>query len=74
MIKINGVLINPRHVVFAEVQTWHNTNGSDSSLFIKSLFIKFANGTTLRKQHGFGFDAFAALKEIEKEVDNSAHT
>lgn len=68
MIKIDGVLINPRHITFAEVQTWHNTNGSDSSLFIK-----FTNGTTLRKQHGFGFDAFAALREIEKGVDDNAH-
>lgn len=69
MIKIDGVLINPRHITFAEVQTKHYANGSDSSLVIT-----FADGTIFRKQHGFGFDAFAALREIEKGVDDNAHT
>lgn len=60
MIDIDGKLINPQHVVSAEVQTRHYMNGSSSQLVVKMV-----DGSRFVRDHGFGFDAFAALDKIK---------
>ena len=60
MIEIDGTLINPAHVVSAEVETRHYMNGSSSRLVVK-----MDDGSRIVQEHGFGFDAFAALTKIK---------
>ena len=63
MITIAGKLINPDQVKTAEVDTRHYMNGSESCLVIV-----FNDGTIFRQRHGYGFDAWAALKKLEAEL------
>ena len=60
MIEIDGKLINPAHIVSAEVETRHYMNGSASWLVVK-----LDDGREIRREHGWGFDAFAALDKIK---------
>ena len=60
MIDIGGKLINPAHVVCAEVETRHYMNGSASWLVVK-----LDDGSEIRREHGFGFDAWATLDKIK---------
>jgi hypothetical protein len=60
MIEIDGKLINPAHIVSAEVETRHYMNGSASQLVVK-----LDDGSRIVREHGFGFDAFAALAKIK---------
>ena len=60
MVNIAGKLINPLHVVSAEVETRHYMNGSQSTLVIR-----LAGGPVIRKDHGYGFDAWADLIKLE---------
>lgn len=59
MIEIDGKLINPTHIVSAEVETRHYMNGSASWLVVK-----LDDGSEIRREHGFGFDAWAELAKI----------
>ena len=59
MIEIDGKLINPAYIISADVETRHYMNGSSSQLVIK-----LDDGSWIVREHGFGFDAFAALKKI----------
>jgi hypothetical protein len=59
MINVAGKFINPAHVVSAEVETRHYMNGSASWLVVK-----LDDGTEIRREHGYGFDAWAALDKI----------
>jgi len=61
MIDIAGKLINPQRIATAEVETRHYMNGSESWLVVV-----LDNGTTIRKQHGWGFDAWETLDKIRK--------
>lgn len=70
MINIDGMLINPSFVVSAEVETRHYMNGSASWLIVR-----MADGSQIRREHGFGFDAFKvryALAEGTASQDSSA--
>lgn len=60
MIEIDGRLVNPAHIVSAEVETRHYMNGSASSLVVK-----LADGTRIVREHGHGFDAWATLDRIK---------
>lgn len=60
IVTIMGKLINPSHVVSAEVETRHYMNGSQSTLVVR-----LAGGHELRKDHGYGFDAWAELIALE---------
>lgn len=60
MIDVGGTLINPAHIVSAEVETRHYMNGSTSKLVVK-----LDDGQTIERGHGWGFDAFKALDKIK---------
>jgi hypothetical protein len=60
MIEIDGKLINPAHIVSAEVETHHYINYSASQLVVR-----MDDGSRIVREHGFGFDAFAALDKIK---------
>jgi hypothetical protein len=60
MIDVGGKLINPTHVVSAEVETRHYMNGSASWLVVK-----LDDGSEIRREHGYGFDAWAVLDKIK---------
>lgn len=60
MIEIDGKLINPALIVSAEVANRFYANGSSSTLVVT-----FTNGSQFRREHGHGFDAFAALEKIK---------
>lgn len=60
MIEINGKLINPMHIVSAEVETRHYANGSASRLVVRMV-----DGSWIIQDHGFGFDAFAVFEKIK---------
>lgn len=62
MIDVGGTLINPAHIVSAEVETRHYMNVSKSWLVVK-----LDNGSEIRREHGFGFDAWATLDKIKGE-------
>jgi hypothetical protein len=59
MIEIGGKLVNPVRTVTAEVETRHYMNGSASWLVLK-----IDDGSEIRREHGNGFDAWAALDKI----------
>lgn len=59
-VELRGQSINPAHVVSAEVETRHYMNGSASQLVVK-----LDDGSWIIREHGFGFDAFAALAKIK---------
>jgi hypothetical protein len=63
VINIGGTLINPTHVVSAEVETRYYMNGSASWLVVK-----LDDGSEIRREHGFGFDAWDTLDEINKHL------
>lgn len=60
MIEIDGKFINPARIVTAEVETRHYMNGSASYLVVK-----LDDGSTIRREHGWGFDAWEALDKIK---------
>jgi hypothetical protein len=59
MIEIDGRLVNPAHIVSAEIETRHYVNGSASKLVVT-----LDNGQRIEREHGFGFDVYAALDKI----------
>lgn len=59
MISIGGKLISPVHVVSAEIETRHYMNGTSSWLVVH-----MDDGQRMRIEHGYGFDAYAALDNI----------
>jgi hypothetical protein len=61
MIDIAGTLINPEHVVSAEVETRHYMNGSSSYLVVV-----LDDGRTLRREHGWGFDVWKTLDKLKE--------
>lgn len=60
MIEIDGKLINPAHIVSAEVETRHYMNGS-----VSQLVVELDDGSRIVRERGFGFDAFFALAKIK---------
>jgi len=60
MIEIDGRLVNPEHVVTAEIERRHYVNGSGSWLVVHLL-----GGEVIRREHGFGFDAYAAFDKLK---------
>lgn len=65
MVDIDGVHINPAHVVSAEVEQRFYMNGSTAFLVVH-----LVDGRTIRREHGYGFDAFATLKRIREGNGN----
>lgn len=61
MIDIAGKLVNPALISSAEIESRFYMNGSATWLVVR-----LSNGEEVRKEHGFGFDAFAALERIRK--------
>lgn len=59
MVEIDGILINPAHVVSAEIEQRFYANGSASYLIVK-----LSNGHVIRREHGHGFDVYAAHKAL----------
>ena len=60
MIIIADKRINPDYIVSAEIETSHYMNGSRSWLVVK-----FQDGSQLREEHGWGFNAYDALVKID---------
>jgi hypothetical protein len=58
-IEIDGSLINPARIISAEVESRFYANGTAAWLVVK-----LDDGRTIRREHGFGFDAWAALDKI----------
>ena len=63
LINIAGKLVNPDHIVSAEVETRHYMNGS-----ISTLVVKMVGGHEIREDHGYGFDAWAELIHLEAAI------
>ena len=61
VIDVGGKLLNRAHVVSAEVETRHYMNGS-----VSWLVVKLDDGSEVRREHGFGFDAWATLDKIKE--------
>jgi hypothetical protein len=61
MIRIRDRLINPARVTQAQVETRHYVNGSASYLIVR-----LDDGSVIQEEHGYGFDAWDALKKIEE--------
>jgi hypothetical protein len=59
VIDIGGKLVNPDHIMSAEVETSHYANGSASKLVVKMV-----DGSSIVREHGFGFDAWTTLDKI----------
>lgn len=60
MIDIAGKLINLANIVSAEVETRHYMNGT-----VSWLVVTLDDGTAIRHEHGYGFDAWATLDKIK---------
>jgi hypothetical protein len=60
MIDLDGKLINPAHIISAEVETRHYMNGS-----VSYLVVKLVDGSLISHEHGWGFDAWATLDKIK---------
>lgn len=63
MIEIEGKWVNPARVVTAEVETRCYMNGSAAWLVVK-----LDDGSVIRREHGWGFDAWKALDKIREAV------
>jgi hypothetical protein len=61
MINIGGKLVNPAHIVSAEVQNRFYMNGSTSYLVVC-----MDDGSRFSREHGYGFDAHATLAKIQE--------
>lgn len=64
--KIGSRIINPAHVIQARIISDFYVNGSRHQLEVT-----MADGSTLREEHGFGFDAFAALDILNEAVSGA---
>ena len=61
MINIAGKLVNPAFIASAEIETRDYMNGS-----VHWLVVRLAGGGEIRKEHGYGFNAFAELDKIRE--------
>lgn len=61
MINIAGKLVNPALIASAEIETRDYMNGSRHWLVVR-----LAGGGEIRKEHGYGFNAFAELDHIRE--------
>lgn len=61
MINIAGKVVNPAFIATAEIDSRHYMNGS-----AHWLVVRMADGSEVRQEHGWGFDAFETLKQIER--------
>lgn len=68
MVSIGGQLINPDHIISAEVETRHYMNGSKAELVIR-----LTGGRQIRKEHGHGFDAYADLDRLSALPKGQEH-
>jgi hypothetical protein len=62
MIEIDGLLINPAHVISAELDNRFYMNGSSTYLVIILL-----DGRRISKEHGYGFDAFKVYDALKRK-------
>ena len=60
IVNIAGRYINPAFVESARVETRDYMNGSTSTLVVR-----LASGDEIRKEHGYGFDAWQELIKLE---------
>ena len=60
LIAIGEKLVNPTHIVSAEVETHHYMNGSTSQLVVK-----LDDGSRIVREHGFGFDVSPIVAKIK---------
>lgn len=61
MIYIAGSYVNPKFISSARIETRDYMNGS-----AHWLVIRMADGHEIRKEHGYGFNAFEELKRIQE--------
>jgi hypothetical protein len=61
MIYIAGKLVNPAFIASAGIETRDYMNGS-----AHWLVVRMADGSEIRKEHGYGFNAFEELKRIDE--------
>lgn len=58
-VEVDGALVRRDSIASAEIETRNYVNGNASWLVVKLM-----DGRELRREHGFGFDAFATLERI----------
>jgi hypothetical protein len=63
MITVANKLINPAFIASAEIETRDYMNGSTHWLVVR-----LAGGQEIRKEHGYGFNAFAELDHIREAM------
>lgn len=61
MIYITGSYVNPAFIVSAKVESRDYMNGS-----AHWLVVSMSDGSEIRKEHGYGFNAFEELKRIDE--------
>lgn len=61
MVRIAGSLVNPAFIVSAKIESRDYMNGS-----AHWLVVRMADGSEIRKEHGYGFNAFEELKRIDE--------
>ena len=59
MIYIAGKYVNPAFIASARIETRNYMNGS-----AHWLVVRMADGSEIREEHGYGFNAFEELKRI----------
>lgn len=59
MIYIAGKYVNPAFIASACIESRDYVNGS-----AHWLVVRMADGSEIRKEHGYGFNAFEELKRI----------
>lgn len=63
----NGKSVNPQYVASCEIDTRHYMNGSESELIIR-----MADGSLIRRTHGYGVDIYKIKEDLEKAVGKEA--
>lgn len=63
MIDVDGKALNPAFIVSAEIETRHYLDGSASWLVVQ-----MADGSEIRREHGWGFDAFKTNEAIRSAL------
>jgi hypothetical protein len=69
MIRIAGSLVNPAFIASAKIETRDYMNGSTHWLVVR-----MADGSEIRKEHGYGFNAFAELSRIDDVTSRTQAT
>ena len=67
LIETDGAPVDPQAICGACIESHYFAHGT-----VHWLVIKLDDGRTIRREHGFGFDAFAGLEKIRRALSAGA--